>query len=301
MELRHLKYFATVATTLNFSEASRKLYITQGTLSQQIRQLEFEVGSPLFERSTHKVTLTEAGRELLPLALKTIESSEECLHHMRELRGGLVGTVSIGATRSFSGMLIDTVKTMSRLHPKVRVNLCFKTAPELLEMLRNREIDAAVAFKPNVEYPDVETESLFKTHLGVVMRRDHPLAGSLSLSMTDLKNYPVVMPGKGLRSGRDYDHFAGIDTRGLDVRVEMNDPQLIIDLVQSSNMMTIITPIPSWYRPALVSIPLDGGCHPMTGCVHRLKEGFRSRASEVFLETLHEFASIDRFEKNLEK
>ena len=64
MEIRQLKYFLKVAETLNFSEASRKLYITQSTLSQQISHLEQEIGLPLFERNSHEVYLTEAGKEI---------------------------------------------------------------------------------------------------------------------------------------------------------------------------------------------------------------------------------------------
>lgn len=66
MELRQLKYFAKVAETLNFSEAPKALYITQSTLSQQIKQLENELDTPLLIRSSHKVTLTEAGELILP-------------------------------------------------------------------------------------------------------------------------------------------------------------------------------------------------------------------------------------------
>ena len=90
MELRHLKYFVTVAKTLNFSEASRHLYVTQGTLSQQIQQLEGEIGAQLFDRTRHSVVLTEAGEELLPLAIKTIEDSEICGNRIRDLKGALI-------------------------------------------------------------------------------------------------------------------------------------------------------------------------------------------------------------------
>ena len=75
MELRQLKYFVEVAMSLSFSEASRKLYITQGTISQQIRQLEDEMGTQLFDRTSQKIVLTEAGLEMLPLALKVDRKS----------------------------------------------------------------------------------------------------------------------------------------------------------------------------------------------------------------------------------
>lgn len=73
MELRQLKYFLMVAKTLSFSEAAKRLYITQGTLSQQIKQLEDELGFQLFSRTSHSVALTEAGEKLLPAAKQTVD------------------------------------------------------------------------------------------------------------------------------------------------------------------------------------------------------------------------------------
>lgn len=73
MELRQLKYFLMVAKTLSFSETAKRLYITQGTLSQQIKQLEDELGFQLFSRTSHSVALTEAWEELLPAAKQTVD------------------------------------------------------------------------------------------------------------------------------------------------------------------------------------------------------------------------------------
>ena len=75
MELRQLKYFVKIAELLNFSDASKALFVTQSTLSQQIKQLEQELGSQLFQRSSHRVGLTEAGSELLPLARATLHEA----------------------------------------------------------------------------------------------------------------------------------------------------------------------------------------------------------------------------------
>ena len=76
MELRQLKYFIKVAETLNFSEAAKLSCVTQSTLSQQIKQLENELGSQLLVRSSHNVALTEAGAELLPYARRTLHEAE---------------------------------------------------------------------------------------------------------------------------------------------------------------------------------------------------------------------------------
>ena len=82
MEIRQLKYFLKVAEALNFSEASRRLYITQSTLSQQISHLEQEIGLPLFESNSHGVDLTEAGKELRPYSQKAVIATNSCFDHI---------------------------------------------------------------------------------------------------------------------------------------------------------------------------------------------------------------------------
>lgn len=299
MELRQLKYFVTVAKTLNFSEAARRLFITQGTLSQQIRQLEDEMDIKLLDRTSHNVTLTEAGEELLPLAESAIEASKDCIERMNDLRGALSGTLNIGVTHSFGGILIESVKSFIKQHPGVKLNIHYKTAAELMEMLREKSVDLALAFKPIREYEDVESEALFTTSLSVVMRREHPLAERKSLSVYDLDRQRIVLPGSGLQARRIFDNYVGVDTRMLNVEVEVNDPNLILDLVQGTNLVTLVSSLATYYRPNLVAIPLKESSGRMLGCVHRLKEGYRKRSSEVFLEFLRESALIDRMSREV--
>lgn len=299
MELRQLKYFVTVASTLNFSEAARKLFITQGTLSQQIKQLEDEIGSQLLERSSHSVRLTEAGEELLPLAERTIEDSKLCSDRMRDLRGALTGTLRVGTTQSFNGLMNDTVKTFLKQNPGVKLHISLETAAELLEMIRTKELDLAVAFKPVMPYEDIESEPLFKTGLSVIMRKDHTLADRKSISLQELEDHEIVLPGKGLQARRIFDGYVGLDTRKLNVRVELNDPSMIMDIVQGTNLLTLLSELAAYYRPNLVAVPLEEGRYSMEGCVHWLKEGYRKRSADVFLETLRDSAQMERLLKNL--
>ena len=269
--------------------------------SQQIQQLEGEIGAQLFERTKHSVILTEAGEELLPLALKTIEDSEVCANRMRDLKGALVGTLRIGTTQSFSALLTDTVRRFITEHPGVKLEILSAAATDLIEMLRDKELDLVLAFKPSMAYDEIESEPLFKNNLSAVMRKDHPLASRTVLTMEDLENRRLVLPGKGLQARRAFDRYLGLDTRKLNVTVEVNDPNLIMDIVQSTNLISVVSSLASYYRSNLVAIPLEGGHYSMEGCIHRHKEGYRKRSAEIFVDMLRDSAQIERISKGLEK
>ncbi|MDO4172628.1 MAG: LysR family transcriptional regulator, partial [Prevotellaceae bacterium] len=122
MELRQLKYFVKVADTLNFSEAAKALCVTQSTLSQQVKQLEGELGTQLLIRSSHSVTLTEAGEELLPYAQKTLHDAELCMVRINDLNQLSAGTLNIGVTYSFSPILTETLLLFMRMYPQIKLN-----------------------------------------------------------------------------------------------------------------------------------------------------------------------------------
>ena len=147
MEIRQLKYFLKVAETLNFSEASRKLYITQSTLSQQISHLEQEIGLPLFERNSHEVYLTEAGKELLPYAQNAVNCTMACVDHMNDLKEMLTGELNIGVTYSFSNIMAETLIAFLHAYPHVKLNIQYRSMQELMDGLKKRELDLVLAFK----------------------------------------------------------------------------------------------------------------------------------------------------------
>ena len=158
MELRQLKYFVKVAETLNFSEASKMLNVTQSTLSQQIKQLENEFGTQLLMRSSHSVMLTEAGAEMLPYAQKTLHDAEICIDRVNDLNKISIGTINIGVTYSFSPILTETLLTFMKMYPKVRLTIFYKPMAELMELLRKREVDFVLAFRPTLPVDGVESQ-----------------------------------------------------------------------------------------------------------------------------------------------
>lgn len=223
MEIRQLKYFLKVAETLNFSEAARKLYITQSTLSQQISHLEQEIGLPLFERNSHEVYLTEAGKELLPYAQNAVNSADACIDHMNDLKEMLTGELNIGVTYSFSNIMAETLIAFLRTYPHVKLNISYRSMQELMDGLKKRELDLVLAFKPLKKDKAVDSRAIFSNRLAAIVNENHPLARQSSLRLTDLERYDLILPCKGLQARNAFDHL--VEGKGLNYRimVEVNN------------------------------------------------------------------------------
>lgn len=288
MELRQIKYFVTVAKTLSFSEAAKALFITQGTLSQQIRQLENEIGSELFNRTSHSVSLTEAGQEMLPLAIHTLETSTECFQRISDLRKGVTGTLNIGLTTSFMGILNSAMKRYQKEFPNVRLNITYATAGELIPMLLGHEIDFFVAFKPAVMYDELNADPIIETELSAIMSADHPLAGRETLSLKDLERHRIALPGSGLQARKAFDRFVDADTSSLNICVEMNNPNAIIRLVHSTRLIAIMSSLATYIDPSLKAIPVTELRRKMIGCVQTLKNHYLKKSASEFIRILKE-------------
>lgn len=288
MELRQLRYFVTVAKTLNFSEAARQLFITQGTLSQQIIQLENEVGSELFSRSSHGVSLTEAGREMLPLAKHTIDTSDECLQRVSDISKGTAGTLNIGLTTSFMGIMSNALKHYQKLYPAVKLNITYTTVAELMRMLQEHEIDFFLAFKSAVLYDELVTEPVIETELSAVMSSEHPLANREILTLKELERYRIALPGSGLQARKAFDRFVDIDTSGLNVCVEMNNPNAIIRLVHTTRLVAIMSSLATYIDPELKAVPVAELQRKMIGCVQYLKNCYLKKSAVEFIRILKE-------------
>ena len=288
MELRQLKYFIAVAETLNFSEAAKKLFITQGTLSQQVKQLEGELGAELFERSSHSVRLTEAGEELLPLARKMMEESEECRMKISDLRHVLSGTLRIGVTHSFSHLLPEPVKIFMRAHPGVKLKIFYKTASELVDMLLAGAVDFVISFKPSTDYECISWEPIIKSQLSAVMWDEHPLADRKSLTVNDISRYGIILPSSGLQSRKVFDRFTNVDTESLNVRVEINEPNIILEMLYGTQMIGILSSLATRFHKSLVAIPVEEFQQGLTGCVQWLNTSYQKRSVNAFLEIFRE-------------
>ena len=297
MEIKQLKYFVRTAQTLNFSEAARSLYVSQSTLSQQIKSLEDELGTILFQRDSHSASLTESGSMLLPLAIQTLQDSEACRAQMNDLKELLTGELNIGVTYSFSQILTETVKNFVKEYPGVKLNIFYRNMAELMEVLRHRDVDLVLAFKPDQPYDEIESSYLFGDKLSVIMRKDHPLADKESITLEELKRHRLAIPAKGNQARNALEKYICIERSGLNVCLEINEANILLDIVQNNDLLTMLSEASVRGRNFLKAVPLDLPDNLMQGCVHTLKRVYHKRSAEVFIKmlrdanTIHEISS----------
>lgn len=292
MEIRQLKYFVKVAETLNFSEAAKALYITQSTLSQQIRQLEQEMNAQLFQRNSHSVSLTEAGEELLPYAMRTLHAAETCFDRIHDLQQLLTGTLNIGVTFTFSPILTETLLTFMKRFPHVKLNICYRPMAELMDMLQCRKVDFVLAFKPTIRYEDIESHVLFGNHLAVIVHDNHPLAKKDRVSLADLENYDIALPAKGLQARNAFDRVQSQYISKLRIRIELNEVNILLKLIKQSELVTILSEATIHNEQGVKAIPLDYPGNEMEGCVHMLRNTYRKHSAQEFIRILSQSNAV---------
>ena len=288
MELRQLRYFVKVAELKNFSSAARLLNITQSTLSQQIRQLEQELGVELLIRDSRHVELNDMGKVLLPSARRTLQEANTCIERIHDVQGLRSGTLNIGVTFTFSKLLKESVIAFLKKYPDIQLNICCYSMEELMEKLKKGEIDLALSYKPSINYEDIDSHILFDNHLSVIMRKGHPLANKKLLRFQDLEDWRIALPAKGLQARNTFDRIVNGQNYYLNVCLEVNDADILLDLAASSDMITLLSSATSRHNENVIAVPLDYTNTDMEGCFHILKNAYMKHTTKEFLRLLCE-------------
>ncbi|SFR66864.1 transcriptional regulator, LysR family [Agromyces sp. CF514] len=209
MELRQLRYFVAVADELHFGRAARRLHMSQPPLSVQVARLEQEVGVPLFERSTRRVTLTAAGRHLQARARRILDEVESVRTEMRDFADGLAGELTAGFVSSANYTVLPGVVQLFRARrAEVSLSLVPLTSGEQLDRLRDGSLDVGIV---RDEVPDAEstdasatalaTEVVFEERLVACLPIDHPLAGLGEVTAEQILEVPLISYPRSLMRG----------------------------------------------------------------------------------------------------
>lgn len=257
MELRQLKYFNKAAELLNFTEAARKLFISQSTLSQQIKQLEDELGILLFDRIGKSILLTEAGVSFLPFARKTIRDSEDGKQIMKDLQELQKGELYIGVTYSLSSLLTATLIRFSEKYPQIKLYITFATSSELENKLNNNEVDFILSLEPKNFNDQFDYMSLFSSNLHFVVSRTHKLSTLKQISLKQLSNLQFILPAKGFITRDSLDELFLKNNITPNIKMEINDVNAILKLVKTGYWTTILSLASVRDDLDLIAIPIQ--------------------------------------------
>ncbi|MBQ2330906.1 MAG: LysR family transcriptional regulator, partial [Bacteroidales bacterium] len=234
MELRQLKYFVEVGRLGSFSLASKSLFITQSTISQQIQKLEEELGVELLTRDTRHVTLSDYGEQFFPCAVQVLEKARAGAERIQDVKALQVGTLSVGATYSFGPLLKQTVLDFYAKFPRIRLNLVITSQEELRQMLLDRQLDVALTYKSPLGDDHIESHLLFQSRLSLVGRIGELKGVGREVSVQDLSRFPLALPAKGLQARDSLEAVLFAQNVKLDIRLEINSVRSLLDLVGSS-------------------------------------------------------------------
>lgn len=214
MEIRHIRYFLAVAQEMNFTKAAERLLIAQPPLSRQIRDLEDELGTPLFIREPHKLRLTEEGELFKQYAQQILDLSEKSKEEVRLLHEGLHGTLYLGMVEGNAPYLVsEWIAGFHRLHPRVQYDLWNGNSDDVTMRIRRGLCELALIIAPyNTE--ELEGIPVYDEPWVAIMSKDHPFASLPGNKITpqQLVQCDLLMPSRQSRMEEITGWFAGLGT-----------------------------------------------------------------------------------------
>lgn len=249
MELRHLRYFVALAEQLSFTRAASKVHVTQSTLSHQIRQLEEDLGQPLFDRIGKRVLLTEAGQTLLPRVLQALREIDSGVRALSNGGQPLQGELRIASSHTFNINLVPMcLAAFLGRHPLVRVTVEELSATKIEERVVDGSVDVGIAYRP-ASLQSIEFEPLYEEQLALVVRPTHRFAKRKRIRMAELHNQPLLLFTREFSTRRLLDEYFERAGAIPHVVAEMNAVAPILGLVRRMEVAAILS---------VQAVPRDG-------------------------------------------
>lgn len=287
MEIRVLRYFLTVVREESITKAAEALHITQPTLSRQIAQLEEEMGVPLIQRGTRKITLTSEGRLLRRRAEEIVELADKAAQEL--LEQDVEGTVYLGCGELSSVQIVaELCGSFREKYPHVQFEIYTATADVVKERMDRGLADVGLLLEP----VDMDKYDFIRLSEGeewcVLMRPDDPLAELPAIRPKDLKNRPLILPRR-LNVQGELAHWFG---RGFEkLQVAFTGNLATNSAVMAANglgyALVVSGPSTLWDEKKVAARPLSPALTATTVLAWKRGQPF-SRAAEKFIAHLRQ-------------
>lgn len=286
---RRLQVFHAVARLLSFTKAAEVLHMTQPAVTFQIRQLEDQFDTRLFDRTHNRVSLTEAGKVVFEYAERIFELYNEMDNAIREMTNDISGTLTIGASTTISEyMLPALLGEFNAKNPDVRLRLRVSNTEGIVSMVENNVIDLGVV-EGVVNNKNLIVEVCRQDDLVLIVPPGHALAERGSVSLKEVLAYPFICreEGSGTREVvLDYMYTLGMDKHALNNCLELGSPEAVKGAVEAGMGVSIVSSASIGKElklGSLVAIPLDPPLARDFSFV-RQRQKFKVRAMEELLE-----------------
>lgn len=287
MELRHLRYFVTVAEELHFGRAAKKLHISQPPLSMQIRALENELGVTLLNRTQRSVALTQAGNALLGEARHILARVDQAVLMTRRASRGEIGELAIGFISVADYNVLPVVlREFRRAFPLVNLILRESTTDAQIRDLLAGRIDVGFVLPP-INEPSLESVAILREPLIAALPDKHPLARKAGkLALENLKDAAFILFPRPYAPGLYDDVVSCCKAAGFSPRVEQEAIQMqtIVSLVSAELGVALIpASLTNLQRAGVTYKSLKGGS-PLTEVHLAWRRGDDLPALRVFVE-----------------
>jgi DNA-binding transcriptional LysR family regulator len=289
MSDRRLQVFHAVARLLSFTKAAEVLHMTQPAVTFQIRQLEEQFDTRLFDRAHNRVSLTEAGHVAFEYAETIFEKYSEMENAITEITGNISGTLTLGASTTISEyMLPSLLGDFNKKNPEVLLKLRVSNTEGIVSMVENNVIDLGVVEGP-VTNKNLLVEVCRKDDLVMVVPAGHDLADQKSVSVKKMLNYPFICreEGSGTREVIvEHLKAQGLGKHALKACLELGSPEAVKGAVEAGmgvSIMSSVSIAKELKLGILKAVPLDPPLSREFSFV-RQRQKFRVRTMEELLD-----------------
>ncbi len=223
MDIQNLSAFICVSEQHSFSRAAEQLFITQPAVSKRISALENELNTRLFDRIGKHIQLTEAGRALLPSALRILAEVDESKRAIGNLNEQVGGKLSI-ATSHHIGLhrLPPVLRAFTQQYPEVDLDIRFMDSEEACNCVLKGEAELAIATLPEKNWPQLRSQTIWRDPLDIVISSQHPQADLSQISVAALSKIPAILPSQNTFTRELLEHALGLNQQNLNIAMETN-------------------------------------------------------------------------------
>lgn len=240
MDLKKLETFIYVAEQSSFTKAAEKLGYTQSAVSFQIKELEKELNTALFERINHNIKLTPKGREILSLAHKMIAVSDEIKKAADDTSDAGV-TIRIAMADSLCHFIFwNNFSSFNKQYPNIRLEIILTNTQEMFRLAKRNNVDLVFTLDKHIYDTNYVIEKEYQVNTSLIVSPENEIADKEEVSIENIRNVPMILTEKGMSYRQVFEDYAARNGLPLEPVLEIGDTDLICHLVSQNSGISFL-------------------------------------------------------------